>query len=63
MQGSQETINSGYLVWSLAMKCTGMEKNNIGTANWKYDHYLAFTCVSLFQFFSFKGDLTNNLNK
>ena len=29
MQGSQETINSVYLVWCLAMKFTDMEKKNL----------------------------------
>jgi hypothetical protein len=64
MQGSQETINSVYLVWCLAMKFTDMEKKNLGTANWQSDHYLAFTRVSLFHFSPLdSGDITNNLDK
>jgi hypothetical protein len=47
MHGSQEAINSVYLVWCLAMNFTDMEKKNLGTANWQSDHYLAFT-ISLF---------------
>jgi hypothetical protein len=50
MQGSQETVNSVYLVWCLAMKFTDMEKKNLGTANWQFHHYLAFTRVSFFTF-------------
>ena len=64
MQGSQETINSVYLVWCLAMKFTDMEKKNLGTANWQSDHYLAFTRVSLFHFSHLvNGDITNHLDK
>ena len=33
MLRSQETINSVYLVWFLALKFTDMEKKNIGNAN------------------------------
>ncbi len=50
IQGSQETINSVYLVWCLAIKFTDMDNKNLGTANWQSDHYLAFTQVSLFHF-------------
>ena len=64
MQGSQETINSVYLVWCLAMKFTDMEKKNLGTANWQSDHYLAFTRVSLFHFSPLdNGDITNHFDK
>ena len=64
MQWSQETINSVYLVWCLAMKFTDMEKKNLGTANWQSDHYLAFTRVSLFHFSCLVyGDITNHLDK
>jgi hypothetical protein len=64
MQWSQETINSVYLVWCLAMKFTDMEKKNLGTANWQSDHYLAFTRVSLFHFSPLDcGDITNQLDK
>jgi hypothetical protein len=64
MQGSQETINSVYLVWCLAMKFTDMEKKNIGTGNWQSDHFLAFTRVSLFHFSPLdSGDISNNLDK
>jgi hypothetical protein len=64
MQGSQETINSLYLVWCLAMKFTDMEKKNLGTANWQSDHYLAFTRVSLFHFSPLDtGDITNYRDK
>jgi hypothetical protein len=64
MQGSQETVNSVYLVWCLAMKFTDMEKKNLGTANWQSDHYLAFTRVSLFHFSPLdNGDITNHLDK
>ncbi len=63
-QGSQEIINSVYLVWCLAMKFTDMEKKNLGTANWQSDHYLAFTRVSLFHFSPLdNGDITNHLDK
>jgi hypothetical protein len=50
IQVSQETINSVYLVWCLAMKFTDMDNKNLGTANWQSDHYLAFTWVSLLHF-------------
>ena len=64
MQGSQETINSVYLVWCLTMKFTDIEKKNLGTANWQSDHYKAFTRVSLFHFSSLdNGDITNYLDK
>jgi hypothetical protein len=59
MQGSQETINSVYLVWFLAIKFTDMEKKNLGTANWQSDQYLAFTSVPLFHFSPLdNGDIT-----
>ena len=48
VQGSQDIIDSVYLVWCLAMKFTDMDNKNLGTANWQSDHYLAFTWVSLF---------------
>lgn len=64
IQESQETINSVYLVWCLAMKFTDMEKKNIGTANWQSDHYLAFTRVSLFHFSPLDwAEITNKLDK
>ncbi len=64
IQGSQETINSVYLLWCLAMIFTDMGNKNLGTANWQSDHYLAFTQVSLFHFSSFdKGDIASNLDK
>ena len=64
MQGSQETINSVYLVWCLAMKFTDIKKKNIGTSNWQSDHFLAFTRVSLFHFSPLdSGDISNNLDK
>ncbi len=64
IQCSQETINSVYLVWCLAMKFSDMEKKNLGTANWQSDHYLAFTRVSLFHFSPLvKGEIANNLDK
>ena len=50
IQGSQDTINSVYLVCCLAMKFTDMDNKNLGTANWQSDQYLAFTWVSLFHF-------------
>ena len=53
MQGSQETINSIYLVWCLVVTFTDIEKKDLGTANWQSDHYLAFTRVSV-SFFSFR---------
>ena len=64
MQWSQETINSVYPVWCVAMKFIDMEKKNLGTANWQSDHYLEFTRVSLFHFSPLEnGDITNNLDK
>ena len=64
IQGSQETINSVYLVWCLAMKFTDMDNKNLGTANWQSDHYLAFTRVSLFHFSPLeKDDIASNLDK
>ena len=58
IQGSQETINSVYLVWCLAMKFTDMDNKNLGTADWQSDHDLAFTRVSLFHFAPLeKGDI------
>jgi hypothetical protein len=64
MQRSQEAINSVYLVWCLAMKFTDMEKKNLGTTNWQFDHYLAFTRVSLFLFSLLDNcDITDNLDK
>ena len=64
MQRSQETINSVYLVWCLAMKFSDKEKKNIGTANWQSDHYLAFTRVSLYHFAPLdQGDITSKLDK
>jgi hypothetical protein len=64
IQGSQEAINSVYLVWCLAMKFSDMEKKNLGTDNWQFDHYLAFTRVSLFHFLPLvKAEVANNLDK
>ncbi len=64
MQRSQETINSVYLVWCLAMKFSDKEKKNIGTANWQSDHYLAFTRVSLYHFACLEEmDITHKLDK
>jgi hypothetical protein len=64
MQRSQETINSVYLVWCLAMKFSDKEKKNIGTANWQSDHYLAFTRVSLYHFACLdQRDITDKLDK
>ena len=63
IQGSQEIINSVYLVWCLAMKFSDMYKKNLSTANWQLDHYLAFTRVSLFNFSPLdKGEVANNLD-
>jgi hypothetical protein len=64
MQKSQETINSVYLVWCLAMKFSDKEKKNVGTANWQSDHFLAFTRVSLYHFSPLdQGDIINKLDK
>ncbi len=64
IQGSQDTINSVYLVWCLAMKFTDMNNKNLGTAHWQSDHYLAFTRVSLFHFSPLdNGDIAGNLDK
>ena len=64
MQGSQETINSVYLVWCLSMKFSDMENKNPRTANWQSDHYLAFTRVSLFHFSLLdQDDITRNLDR
>jgi len=64
MQGSQETINSVYLVWCLSMKFSDLENKNPGTANWQSDHYLAFTRVSLFHFSLLdQDDITRNLDR
>ena len=64
VQGSQDTINSVYLVWCLAMKFTDMDNKNLGTANWQSDHYLAFTRVSLFHFSPLEQiDIASNLDK
>ncbi len=64
LQGSQETINSVYLVWCLSMKFTEMDNKNLATFNWQSNHYLAFTRVSLFHFSPLdKGDIASDLDK
>ncbi len=57
-------INSVHLVWCLAMKFTDMDNKNLGTANWQFDHYLAFTWLSLFHFSPLEKDnIASNLDK
>ena len=64
IQGSQDTINSVYLVWCHAMKFIDMDNKNLVTANWQSDHYLAFTQVSLFHFSPLEQiDIAGNLDK
>ena len=53
IQGSQETINSVYLVWCLAMKFTDMDNKNLGTANWQSGHLSIHSGVTV-SFFSFR---------
>jgi hypothetical protein len=50
MQKSQSLINTLSVDWCLSMSFSGKDKHDLGTANWRSDHYLAFTRLSLFHF-------------
>ena len=58
MQQSQKAINSISIDWCLTMSFSGKENQSLGTANWKSDHYLAFTRLSLFHL----GPLDTKIN-
>lgn len=55
MQQSQSLINTLSVDWCLSMSFSGKDKQELGTANWQSDHYLAFTRLSLFHFGTLEG--------
>ena len=46
----QLDLNSVSIDWCLPMSFTNLDLKQLGTSSWQSDHYLAFTCVSLFPF-------------